>query len=353
MTMDFKQTERHYEGFEESILMYRENMVGKPVKVSKSTITGLTADEYGRYVIPKGTFLYGQNMSLLENSNQVANQVVQTGVNGTITIANTVVITDKKATNRAITVNLYKPSEASYDTEISVSGLTINVVLAYDGTDILTTRGRLVSVINNDEDANNLVVASLSDITTADTVLVVSSAAVVGSASMVTALGSTGAVTSGGTYTGTENQDYFVKVTTAPTATGNLNGLVVGVSATQGGTYTTALTVSTSQTTQTITLPTGATVTFAVTTGQVFTVNEIYTLRAYANGTVQVATTGGSASSETASVDGILLHDVDVSYGDEAGVLVIAGFINLDKIPVEPDVNIKAKLPAITFLRNE
>lgn len=38
----------------------------------------------------------------------------------------------------------------------------------------------------------------------------------------------------------------------------------------------------------------------------------------------------------TATAEGVLLHDVDVTYGDAPGTVVIRGVINLSKIPTAP-----------------
>lgn len=52
-----------------------------------------------------------------------------------------------------------------------------------------------------------------------------------------------------------------------------------------------------------------------------------------------------------AFAEGILLSDVDVTYGPEAAAMVIAGFIDLDKLPAAPVEKAKASLRLIEFLR--
>lgn len=50
-----------------------------------------------------------------------------------------------------------------------------------------------------------------------------------------------------------------------------------------------------------------------------------------------------------AEAEGVLLNDVDVTYGPAPGAMVIHGFIDLNKIPEEPDATVE--LPNIIFLR--
>ncbi|AKA68542.1 hypothetical protein [Clostridium scatologenes] len=49
-------------------------------------------------------------------------------------------------------------------------------------------------------------------------------------------------------------------------------------------------------------------------------------------------TQGGAAGSAGAGVDaeGVLLNDVDVTYGPASGAMIIHGFIALDKLPAAP-----------------
>lgn len=57
------------------------------------------------------------------------------------------------------------------------------------------------------------------------------------------------------------------------------------------------------------------------------------------------------ADSTSQRADGILFNDVDVTYGEAPGAMMIAGFVNLDKLPKEPSASIEQSLRQITFLR--
>lgn len=100
-----------------------------------------------------------------------------------------------------------------------------------------------------------------------------------------TSAGSTGTVTSGGTYTGTIDQDLYLKVTTAPTNAGDVAGMVVSTSNVANGTLT-AQGAFTSGTAGKITIN-GVEVTFALSAGQTFVVGELY----YVQTTVDSPTT--------------------------------------------------------------
>ncbi|MDQ0175997.1 hypothetical protein [Bacillus chungangensis] len=52
-----------------------------------------------------------------------------------------------------------------------------------------------------------------------------------------------------------------------------------------------------------------------------------------------------------AEAEGVLLNDVDVTYGSASGSMVIHGFIDLNKIPEVPDGETKTALKQITFLK--
>ena len=45
-----------------------------------------------------------------------------------------------------------------------------------------------------------------------------------------------------------------------------------------------------------------------------------------------------------ADAEGVLLEDVDVTYGDAYGAVLIHGFVNLDKLPTAPDAAAKTAL---------
>lgn len=240
MTQIFKQTP--IAGMEDSILYFTENYVAKPIMLNKTTITGLTANADGKFIIPRGTFLTGTAGSLKERPNQVAKQAVFTGVAGTLNLLTYVRIVDKQESNRVLTFKVTKPAKATTTATVAVSGLTIEIKVANDGTNILTTLGDIVTLINGNMEANSLCVASLTDETKAGTVA--------------------------------------TEVASAVTA-------------------------------------------------------------------------GGANDTGTGDVDGILMHSVDVTDGEATGALVLAGFVDLDKIDIEPSTNFKTKLPMIAFLRKD
>ena len=240
MTQIFKQTP--IAGMEDSILHFTENYVAKPIMLNKTTITGLTANADGKFIIPRGTFLTGTAGSLKERPNQVAKQAVFTGVAGTLDLLTYVHIVDKQESNRVLTFKVTKSAKATTTATVAVSGLTIEIKVANNGTNILTTLGDIVTLINGNMEANSLCVASLTDETKAGTIA--------------------------------------TEVASAVTA-------------------------------------------------------------------------GGANDTGTGDVDGILMHSVDVTDGEATGALVLAGFVDLDKIGIEPSTNFKTKLPMIAFLRKD
>lgn len=231
-----------YSGLPDDILMYKENYIARPIMVNKSTITGLTANADGKFIIPKGTYLTGTVGSLRDNPSQFAKQATFTGVAGTVNILTYIHIEDKKEIDRVLTFKITKPAKATTKTTVTVSNLTVEVFAKNDGTNITATLGEIVTAINGSMEANSLCVASLTDETHADDVAVAVASAV---------------------------------------------------------------------------------------------------------------TTGGTADTGTGDVDGILVHDVDVTLNEASGALMIAGVVDLDKIPTEPSASIKAKLPTIIFMRKD
>lgn len=69
---------------------------------------------------------------------------------------------------------------------------------------------------------------------------------------------------------------------------------------------------------------------------------------------VPAGTLVGAEASGTVSVvndfttEGVLLHDVDVTYGDAPCTMIIHGFIDSTKIPAQPSTGVD--LPMIKFL---
>ena len=63
------------------------------------------------------------------------------------------------------------------------------------------------------------------------------------------------------------------------------------------------------------------------------------------------ATTSAGDESVTGLIDGILVHSIDVTAGETAAAMMIAGYVNVDNMPFVPSTAVKAKLPHIVFSR--
>lgn len=75
---------------------------------------------------------------------------------------------------------------------------------------------------------------------------------------------------------------------------------------------------------------------------------------ATAEATVSAVTTSGGGDETVASdIDGILYHSVDVTDGENTGAMIISAYINIDKMQSAPGTAVKAKLPRITFARED
>ncbi len=61
---------------------------------------------------------------------------------------------------------------------------------------------------------------------------------------------------------------------------------------------------------------------------------------------VKATTTTGVSNAE-----GLLFNDTDVTYGPAPGALLIHGFVDLGKLPVEPTDEEKAALKQVTFIK--
>jgi len=59
----------------------------------------------------------------------------------------------------------------------------------------------------------------------------------------------------------------------------------------------------------------------------------------------------GGADSIPGIIEGVLLNDVDVTYGDAPGAMLIHGFVDINKMPEEPDNDVRSSLPQITFIK--
>ena len=58
---------------------------------------------------------------------------------------------------------------------------------------------------------------------------------------------------------------------------------------------------------------------------------------------------GNGAIVNNGTAEGVLLWDVDVTYGDSAGSLVMFGFIDKTKLPVQPSTEAVTALKLIKF----
>lgn len=67
-------------------------------------------------------------------------------------------------------------------------------------------------------------------------------------------------------------------------------------------------------------------------------------------GNKKIVKAGTIVPANGATAKGVVLYDVDVTNGDEAGSLVIHGFIDKSKIPVQPDAAAITALPMIRFI---
>ncbi|ASS76824.1 hypothetical protein CIG75_19010 [Tumebacillus algifaecis] len=61
-------------------------------------------------------------------------------------------------------------------------------------------------------------------------------------------------------------------------------------------------------------------------------------------------TTGVDPAPDTTNAEGVLLNDVDVTYGPASGAMLIHGFVDLNKIPTAPTALEKDALKQITFI---
>lgn len=66
--------------------------------------------------------------------------------------------------------------------------------------------------------------------------------------------------------------------------------------------------------------------------------------------TKATTTPGTGGAPDTSDAEGVLLNDVDVTYGPASGAMIIHGFIDLEKLPEAPDAGEVAALKQITFI---
>lgn len=72
-------------------------------------------------------------------------------------------------------------------------------------------------------------------------------------------------------------------------------------------------------------------------------------------GNLDARTTAFTVATDAANVQGVLLHDVDVTDGNGNGTLLIFGFVNPDKIDAATKAmltaEIKAAIPQVKFIK--
>lgn len=231
--------------FDPELLLIGEGYVARPVTLNKDTISGLQPNENGKYIIPYGTYLYGSSgESLLVNPQQTAVAVVPSVTFATATIGSVLKVTAKAEGDLSYVVSLVEGTDSTFSVVVGGTGAskTIAVTLPVNKSgDVTVTYDDVVSLINNDIEANTYVFAEIAS--------------------------------------GADGTDV------AAAGTG---------------------------------------------------------------------TTSGGGATTIGDVDGILYHSVDVTLGENTGALIIAGYIDVDKMPQGvPGAAIKAKLPRITFARKD
>lgn len=159
---------KNADGFDKELLLVGEGYIARPVTLNRDTISGLTPNEAGRYVIPYGTYLYGASgESLLANPQQYGVAVVPTVTKATATIKSSLVVTAKAEGDIAHAVTLVAGSTTLYAPNISLTGsgasktITINLAVDHNG-DVTSTWNDIVELINEDIEANTFIVASLA-----------------------------------------------------------------------------------------------------------------------------------------------------------------------------------------------
>ena len=104
-----------------------------------------------------------------------------------------------------------------------------------------------------------------------------------------TTLASNGVIAVSGTYTGTNNANYFLKVKTAPTTAGQVAGLEFEYSNALAGIYAGSVLFTNATGTQSVALADGIKVDITLTGAQTFAVGEIYSFTATSAGGAYIA----------------------------------------------------------------
>lgn len=153
-------------GFDPELLLVGEGYIARPVTVNRNTISGLQPDERGNYVIPYGTYLFGSTgSSLLENPQQTAVAVVPTVTRASATVNTVLQITAKEEGNLAYTIELVEGVDSTFSVTVGGTGTakTFEVLLPVDSSgNVTATYDDVVSLINNDMEANTYIVASIA-----------------------------------------------------------------------------------------------------------------------------------------------------------------------------------------------
>lgn len=161
---------KRVDGFDKELLLYGEGYIGKPVTLDANSGGVITTDE-GRKIIPQGSYLFGTSNSLITNPQQMAKVVSPSSTKATVTIGTKLVIKAKAEGDVAIEVELKKGTSKSVSVEATASKVTVS--LGVNKSDnIVSTYGDVVKAINDNMDANTLIVASLASEADADVVAV-------------------------------------------------------------------------------------------------------------------------------------------------------------------------------------
>ena len=159
---DVKKVDR----LDNDLLLIREGYLARPVTVDKTTVTGLTPTDKGRYIIPQGTYLVGRTNSLLVDPQQIAQEANVTVTKASATLLTYLVITSRiegavtHSVNIAASTSANAPTVATFNTTTH----TLDVTLGTDAKKVVNaTLEDVVNAINNDTIANTYVIASLND----------------------------------------------------------------------------------------------------------------------------------------------------------------------------------------------
>lgn len=161
---------------DKELLLVGEGYIARPVTVAKSTISDIAVNSDGHYVIPQGTYLYGESGSLLDNPQQVAVAVVPKSAHAKATLNSAITVTAKDEGLLAYVVTLVVGTTANNSVAYSASTKTVTVTLSVDEDGaVQETYQDVVDLINDDIEVNSLIKATIID-GYADTVAVAGTA---------------------------------------------------------------------------------------------------------------------------------------------------------------------------------